>query len=151
MVCIICRVESNKQKLILPCEHYLCSLCMYNKFLQNKDICCCTIYKIPSLPHIWYLGSGNQISKYELTDLLPNEIESLKTNFEFDLVKINEILYNDFQKILVVKGNIIFIGAISQNILTNVIAIERYSGKVFISEDKELSYLSSDTFLYRVN
>jgi hypothetical protein len=35
------------------------------------------------LPHIWYLGSGNQISKYELTDLLPNEIESLKTNFEF--------------------------------------------------------------------
>jgi hypothetical protein len=124
---------------------------MYNKFLQNKDICCCTIYKIPSLPHIWYLGPGNQISKYELTDLLPNEIESLKTNFEFDLVKINEIPYNDFQKILVVKGNIIFIGAIIQNILTNVIAIERYSGKVFISEDKELSYLSSDTFLYRVN
>ena len=149
MDCITCRASTNKPKITLPCDHTICSLCMY-KSLPNKEFYCCSIYKISKLPHIWYLGTGNHITKNELTDLLPNEIESLKNNFEIYVEKINDIPHNNNQKILIIKGNIIFIGTASHGILSNAIAIERYSGKIFISNNKELSELLPDTILYRI-
>ena len=166
--CAICFKTMSSGSIKLDCSHEYCTRCIIN-YLYFNDRNSCPLCRSSITKHefatrfsylytsVWNLNLVDLVEKGVLSNLSAEDLQTIKDDLSITNMSIVSSFSNLIagQKIMIVTGDIVFIGNVDGKYLHNILVIQRVNGKSYpaVPQSREISslYSNGEFYIYSVN